>query len=185
MAGLGLARRFWLTRLSQPAGERILYRHVLATRPRRILEIGLGLLVRSERLLLTAGRGGPAQYVGLDRFEGRAPGDPPGVSLKTAHTRLHPLGRVQLVPGNVDTALARMCNHLGTFDLVVVSADTDERHLARAWFFMPRITTPATTVFVESRAATGSAWVTLPRRRLDELAATALASGGQRAGSAA
>jgi len=174
MAGLGLARRFWLTRLSQPAGERILYRHVLATRPRRILEIGLGLLVRSERLLLTAGRGGPAQYVGLDRFEGRAPGDPPGVSLKTAHTRLHPLGRVQLVPGNVDTALARMCNHLGTFDLVVVSADTDERHLARAWFFVPRLTTASTHVLLERRAGQTVQWEALPKARIDELAAKAV-----------
>lgn len=182
MAGLGFVRRLWLTRLSQPAAERVLYRHVLKARPRRILEIGLGLLVRTERLLAAASRGEPVHYVGLDRFEGRSPSDPPGVSLKTAHQRLHALGRVQLVPGNADTALARLGNHLGTFDLVIVSADADERHLERAWFFVQRITTPATTVFVESLGAAGSTWAILPRRRIDELAAKAVQPALRRAG---
>jgi len=182
MAGPGFLRRLWLAWLSQPAGDRILYRHALAARPRRILEVGLGLLVRTERLLQAAGRGGPVQYVGLDRFEGRAPADPPGVSLKTAHRRLHALGRIQLVPGNADTALARLCNHLGTFDLVVVSADADERHLERAWFFVQRMVTPATTVFVESRTAAGPTWTVLPRARLDALAAKAVQPVLRRAG---
>ena len=178
---MGFVRRLWLTRLSQPASDRVLHRHVLAARPRRILEVGLGLLVRTERLLQAAGRDGAVQYVGIDRFEGRSPSDPPGVSLKTAHRRLHALGRVQLVPGNADTALARLGNHLGTFDLVVVSADADERHLERAWFFVQRITGPATAVWVESRSAARSTWVQLSRSRLDELAARAVQPGLRRA----
>ena len=156
---------------------------MLAARPRRILEIGLGMLARTERLLRAASRDGdPVHYVGLDRFEGRTPADPPGVSLKTAHRRLHALARVQLVPGNPDSALARLCNHLGSFDLVVVSADADERHLERAWFFLQRMTTPASVVFMESRSATGSAWSRLPRQRLDELAARTAQPGVRRAG---
>lgn len=182
MAGLGLVRRLWLTRLSKPAAERPLYRHVLARRPRRILEIGLGMLDRTERLLRAAAGGEPVHYVGLDRFEGRTTSDPPGVSLKTAHKRLHALGKVQLVPGNADAALARLCNHLGTFDLVLVSADSDERHLERAWFFLQRLTTPATTLFVESRSGTATTWAILPRQRLDELAARAVQPGLRRAG---
>jgi monoamine oxidase len=86
-------------------------------------------------------------YVGVDRFESRGPSDPPGVSLKEAHQRLHGKARVQLVPGNVDSALARVCNHLGVFDLVVISAANDERHLSRCWFFLQRVTGPQTTVF--------------------------------------
>lgn len=183
MAGMGFVQRLWLARLSKPAAERPLYRHVLRARPRRILEIGLGLLVRTERILRAAGGGTePVQYVGLDRFEGRPSSDPPGVSLKTAHKRLHALGRVQLVPGNVDASLARLCNHLGTFDLLIVSADADERHLERAWFFLQRITTAATTVFVERRSAAGATWAVLPRSRLDELAARAEQPGLRRAG---
>lgn len=183
MAGMGFVRRLWLARLSQPAAERPLYRHVLRARPRRILEIGLGLLARSERLLQAAGGGPePVQYVGIDRFEGRTTSDPPGVSLKTAHKRLHPLGRVQLVPGNADSALARLCNHLGTFDLVIVSADGDPRHLERAWLFLQRLTTPASVVYVEGRSAAGSTWGVMPRSRLEELAANALQPGLRRAG---
>ena len=74
---------------------------------------------------------GGVHFVGLDRFEGRLPSDPPGVTLKQAHQRLHALAKVQLVPGNVDGSLSRLCNHLGVFDLVLVSADNDQRHLER------------------------------------------------------
>jgi CheY-like chemotaxis protein len=71
-------------------------------------------------LLRSAHPGTDLHYVGLDRFEGRLPEDPPGVTLKQAHQRLHGLARVQLVPGNVDTSLSRLCNHLGAFDLVLM-----------------------------------------------------------------
>jgi hypothetical protein len=171
MATLGWAGSIWLTRLSRPAGERVVHRHVLANAPRRILELGLGTLVRTERMLQAAARaaGGDVRYVGLDRFEGRGAGDPPGVSLKQAHRRLHSLGRVQLVPGNVDTSLARLCNQLGQFDLVVVSSDNDERHLARAWFFVQRMLAADATVLLEPAA--GAAWTVLARPRIDELAA--------------
>jgi hypothetical protein len=180
MAGLGIARRIWLSRFSRPAAERILYRHVLRSRPRRLLELGLGLLARTERLLRASGN--DLQYVGLDRFESRTPADPPGVSLKQAHRRLHGLARVQLVPGNVDTSLARLCNHLGVFDLVVVSADTDERHLERCWFFLQRLTSPGSTLFLESRTGPSARWSVVPKPRIDELAARSAQPPLRRAG---
>lgn len=174
-----MLRSLWLTRLAKPAGERMIYRHALKTPPRRILELGIGTLGRTERLLEVAAAAVPAAdlaYVGVDRFESRGPTDPPGVSLKQAHQRLHGKARVQLVPGNVDSALARVCNHLGVFDLVVISAANDERHLARSWFFLQRITNPQTTVFVES---TSHAWSVLPKAKIDEMAARSVL---QRAG---
>jgi hypothetical protein len=173
MAAIGWMGAVWLTRLSQPAGERVVHRHVLRHAPGRILEIGLGNLARTERMLRAAARGGrETAYVGLDRFEGRAIGDPPGVSLKEAHRRLAGLGRVRLVPGNADASLARVCNQLGQFDLVLVSADNDPRHLERAWFFIQRLLTPTTTVLVEPTPA--AIWTVLPRSRIDELAARAV-----------
>lgn len=183
MATYGRLRRFWLTHFSQPAGERVIHRHVLRAAPARILELGLGMLVRTERMLAAAASrptATPVHYVGLDRFEGRAAGDPPGVSLKQAHQRLHKLAKVQLVPGNVDTSLARVCNHLGTFDLVLVSADTDERHLERCWFFLQRLVTPTTTLFVQPQAA--AAWTTITKARVDELAAKTVQPALRRAG---
>jgi hypothetical protein len=175
MGRLGMIRSLWLTRLSKPAGERPIYRHALKVPPRRILELGVGTLARTERLLEVATSATPAadiNYVGLDRFESRGPTDPPGVSLKQAHQRLHGKARVQLVPGNVDSALARVCNHLGVFDLVVISAANDERHLSRCWFFLQRVTGPQTTVFIES----GSTWTVLPKAKIDEMAAKAVLS---------
>jgi len=171
MARMGLLQRLWLARLSQPAAERVIHRHVLRQPPARMLEIGLGLLARTERMLAAAAAAAAVQYVGLDRFEGRAASDPSGVTLKEAHRRLNKLGRVQLVPGNVDTSLARLVNHLGVFDLVVISADNDERHLERCWFFLQRVTTVATTVFLERRDGAATRWTTLPKARIDELAA--------------
>jgi hypothetical protein len=170
MGRLGLLRSMWLTRLSKPAGERPLYRHALRHPPTRILELGMGTLARTERLLEVAAVATPATdltYVGFDRFESRTAGDPPGVSLKEAHRRLRGRARVQLVPGSVDAGLARTCNHLGVFDLVLISADTDERQLARCWFFLQRITGPRSVVFVQRAAA----WTELPKAKIDELAA--------------
>jgi len=173
MARYGLFRRIWLTRFSSPAAERPLYRHVLRAAPRRVIEMGLGTLARTERLLGVASGLRPAgdlHYVGLDRFEGRLPSDPPGVTLKQAHQRLHSLARVQLVPGNIDTSLSKLCNHLGGFDLVIITADNDLRHLERCWFFIQRIITADTTIFTQS----GGAWATITKARVDELAAKAV-----------
>jgi len=178
MGRLGFLRSLWLTRLSKPAGERVLYRHALRQPPARILELGVGTLARTERLLEVAAAATPTAdltYVGLDRFESRTASDPAGVSLKQAHQRLRGRARVQLVPGNVDTGLARVCNHLGVFDLVLIAADNDERHLSRCWFFLQRITGPHTVVFIE-RAAD---WSELPKAKIDELAARTIL---QRAG---
>ena len=49
MAGIGFGRRLWLTRFSQPASDRPLYRHLLARKPARILQLGIGPLVRAGR----------------------------------------------------------------------------------------------------------------------------------------
>ncbi|MFM7292309.1 MAG: hypothetical protein ACKOHK_05765 [Planctomycetia bacterium] len=174
MAKFGLLQRLWLTRFSQPAKERPLYRHALKTPPKRIIELGLGTLARTERLLglvRAVHPGSDMHYVGLDRFEGRLPDDPPGVTLKQAHQRLHGLARVQLVPGNVDTSLSKLCNHLGSFDLVLISADNDPRYVDRCWFFIQRIVTPQTAIFAESQTGGGGAWTVIPKARVDELAA--------------
>lgn len=184
MAGSGMLQRLWLTRLSRPAGDRIVHRHVLGSRPARVIELGLGTLVRTERMLRSASApdGGPLHYVGLDRFEGRSPSDPPGVSLKEAHRRLHKLAKVQLVPGNLDTSLARLCNHLGIFDLVIVSADNDERHLERCWFFLQRITGPRTVLLRETPSRGGSTWGSILKPKIDELAARSCEPPHRRAG---
>jgi len=181
MAGMGFWRAFWLTRLSKPAGERPIHRHVMRHRPATILELGLGTLGRTERMLKASGGG--VRYVGIDRFEAREPADPAGVTLKQAHRRLHALGRVQLVPGNADAALARLCNHLGTFDLVLISAEIEDSILDRCWFFLERVTRGDTTLFLEPRSAgRPAAWEVASKRQVDERAARAVRPALRRAG---
>jgi hypothetical protein len=174
MAGQGVFRRLWLTWFSRPAAERVVHRLALGQKPQRILEIGVGTLVRTVRLLeLVRSRagGGDVQYVGLDPFESRQPGDSPGVTLKAAHRRLHGLARVQLVPGDTDVSLSRLCNHLGAFDFVLVSADSDPGRLDRSWFFIRRMVNERTTILAEARSGAGTSWNIVPKSRVDELAA--------------
>lgn len=171
----GWLQRVWLGRFSRPAGERPIWRHVLARSPRRVLEVGLGTLSRTERLLALLRSIDPSaavQWVGVDRFESRTPADRPGVSLQEAHRRLTPLARVQLVPGNADGALARVGNHVGVFDLVLVSADEPAEQMERTWFFLQRLVRPDSTILVEPTP--GAPWGELAPARLAELASRPL-----------
>lgn len=177
MARLGWVRRMWLTRFSKPAADRPLYRHLLAAAPGRIIEIGIESLDRTEKMLRVAAAAGTADtihYVGLDRFEGRLPTEPAGATLKQAHQKLHRLAKVQLVPGNADTSLARLCNHLGVFDLVVIAGVTDERHLERSWFFIQRITSAKTVILRETGSGAGRTWQVVTKATIDELASRAV-----------
>jgi len=66
---------------------------------------------------------------------------------------------------------------------VIISADNDERHVERAWFFLRRLVTPTTTVFVQAPSSRGAgSWTTLAPSRLDELATRAVQPGLRRAG---
>lgn len=181
MAGTGFWRAFWLTRLSKPAGERPIHRHVLRSRPATILELGLGTLERTERMLRSSAAG--VRYVGIDPFEARDPAGPAGVTLKQAHRRLHALARVQLVPGNADAALGRLCNHLGTFDLVLIAADVGATELDRCWFFLQRMIHGGTMLFHEHRpAGRAVTWQVVSKSQVDERASRAVRPTLRRAG---
>jgi hypothetical protein len=151
MGRIGIFKKLWLLRCSRAKGERPLVRSIVDSRPKKILELGLGDLSRTPNMLALASQvsDGPIHYVGLDRFEARLPEDPPGVTLKEAHSSLQNFGRVQLVPGNPDSTLARLCNHLGWFDLILVSAAIDQTTVSRCWFFLQRLTRPHTVIFQE------------------------------------
>lgn len=168
--GMGFLGRLWLTRFSSPAAERPVLRQVLSSRPGKLLELGLGTLERTERVLRTAAASRSLHYVGLDRFEARLPGDPPGVNLKEAHRRLHGFGRIQLVPGNADSTLARLCNHLGSFDLILISATTDRQNLTRCWFFLQRVMRTDTVVMQELIHNGQAGWQPVSHDRVADLA---------------
>ena len=159
----GLFGKLWKNNFSKPVEERILIQYLQSHKVERMLEIGVGTLQRAERVLAAAPHN-QIRYVGIDPFESRSPQDPPGVSLKEAHQRLQGKASCQLIPGPVDATLARVCNHIGMFDMVTVAYGLDERALERVWFFVRRLVKPSSAVFQQSSEG---AWLELTRDELD------------------
>jgi len=92
-------------------------------------------------------------YTGIDLFEARTPSDGPGMALKKAHRLLAGTGaRVQLLPGDPSTVLARAANTLDGSELVIISAGHDPDSLARAWFYVPRMLSQDAHVLIEERS---------------------------------
>jgi hypothetical protein len=172
-----LLRSSYLLYFSQPAADRALYK-ALRPRPiRSIVELGISLASRTPRLLEVAAWRSeclPLRYTGIDLFEGRS-GAAPGPTLKQAHAALRlPNVRVQLVPGDPYTALARVANALAGTDLLVIAADQDRESLERAWSWMPRMLTPEALVFLEELGGkTGATWRRVPLAEVQQRAAQA------------
>jgi hypothetical protein len=169
-----LLRSSYLLYFSQPAADRALYKAVQSRPVRSIVELGVRLADRTPRLLeVAAWRNDclPLRYTGIDLFEGRT-GSHRGPSLKQTHAALRlPGARVQLVPGDPLSALARVANSLGGTDLVVISADQDRESLAVAWSWLPRMLTADSLVFLEEPAAkSGSIWRRIPLAEVQQRA---------------
>jgi hypothetical protein len=156
---LNACRLLYLAYLSQPTGERLVYRAIRRNRARHVLEIGMGVGIRACRMIETMRRSGGSEgihYAGIDLFELSPGAGRSKLSLKSAHCKLKPTGaKVRLVPGDPFTALARSANEIGVCDVIVVAGGHDHDALGRAWFYVPRLLHPRTQVFVE-RAGTES-----------------------------
>ena len=129
---------------------------------RSIVEIGVGLGGRTERLLEIAGwraESLPLTYTGIDLFESRRDGEP--LTLKQAHRELRRSGaRTRLIPGDPLTALSRAANALTGTDLLLIAADQDPDALAQAWRYVPRMLHAGSLVFqqVPGPAPTSCTW---------------------------
>ena len=165
----------WLAYLSQPAGDRVLYRAIRRHRVRRILEIGLTDGRRSLRMIRLAKRyahDAKVRYVGVDLFEDKQEEAPPTASLKSVYRRLRRTGAlVHLLPGDPAEALTRSANSLPGNELVLISADLNPESLARAWFYLPRMLSRGAMIFQAEMVGKKSAWRSLPRIEIERLAA--------------
>lgn len=150
-----MLKSLYLRWLSKPIGERALYRATWRSRPRRIVEIGVAMGRRTERILTLAAARNPMEeldYTGIDLFETR-PSAQAGMTLKRAHRKINAIcGRVNLLPGDPFSVLARYANVLTDTDLLVIAADQDSVSLAQAWFYIPRMLHAGSWVLVEERA---------------------------------
>jgi hypothetical protein len=178
-ASLLIASRFkqlYLSYFSKPRSDRVIYRTIARRKVRRIVEIGIGTGQRALRMIDLAsrcGRGEMVRYAAIDLFESRPPEASRGLSLIEAHRLLQSTAaKIQLIPGDPASALARWANSLQNVDLVVIAADHDEQALAGAWFYLPRMLHAGSTVYLESRAVDSQmALRVAPRREIDQRAA--------------
>jgi hypothetical protein len=163
-------RYFYLAYFSKPVAERVLYRAIRRVPARRILEIGIGDVSRTLRLIGLAGRlseGERVRYAAIDLFEARG-ADRASLTLKEAHRLLKgTCAQIQLIPGDPAGALAQAANSLANIDLVVISAGQDDSALSGAWFYLPRMLHASSVVFREVRQeAGGTAVAPLDRQEI-------------------
>ena len=151
MAAATFSQYVRLAYFSKPAGDRQIYRAIQRLKAKSIVEMGVGMGVRSKRLIQVAQRYAGDQQVrftGIDMFEAREAHNP-GWTVKRAHSVLTSLGaKVQVVPGDPFSALARTANSLTGTDLVVIGHDQEQDSMDRAWFYMPRMLTETSLVFL-------------------------------------
>jgi hypothetical protein len=165
-----------LSRFSKPKGERCLYRAIHELRPRKIVEMGVGMGLRSQRMIqlaVTCADGAPVEYTGIDLFEAR-PANDPGMTLKRAYRTLGQFGaRIRVLPGDPYSALSTAANQLTDTDLVVIGGDQDRDSLARAWFFLPRMLHGDARVFLSepSTSSQGDVFVPISQIEMARLAA--------------
>jgi hypothetical protein len=161
VAGLSRLRLFYLLHLSKPASDRLVYREIRRLKARKIVELGLDTGQRAVLIIEVLKEFHEARdihYTGVDLFEARTAADGPGISLREAHCLLKATGaRIQLVPGAVGEALARVANGVSQVDVLVISGQIPPGQLAQAWFYLPRMIHARTQVFQESLSAHGTA----------------------------
>ncbi len=169
-----VVRYLYLSYLSKPAGDRILFRALRRHRVRKILEIGIGTTDRTLRMVRLAERlaaGDTVRYSAVDLFEAR-PKTVEALSLKEAHRLLKTTtAHSQLIPGEPAPALSRTANSLPGLDLVLISAAHDEASLAGAWFYLPRMLHDGSVVLRETAGEAGlNEWRRLKWSKIRELA---------------
>ncbi len=146
-----LIQNTFLLYFSKPAADRNLYSAIKGKKVRSCLELGINSVLRTQRLfeVLSWEPGNmPLKYTGIDLFE--AAGSQQHPSLKQAfHDIRHPGVKVQLVPGDLYSALVRTANQLPATDLVILGAGHDPDVLNRAWIYMPRMLGSHSLVYQE------------------------------------
>jgi len=152
MKSLSNFRYFLLTLFGKPACDREIYKAIRKYKIQSIVEIGLGDGKRAETMIQVAQKFSDQEairYTGIDLFEARESG--PKLPLRDMHKKLNASGaKCQLVPGDPDSAVARIANsHLRT-DLILISADDPAQQLESSWFYFPRMLHANSLVMIQS-----------------------------------
>ena len=173
-----LVRSAYLLYFSQPAADRPLWKAIKGRPIRSIVELGVGLGGRTQRLLEVASWRRdclPLAYCGIDLFDAR-PSDQAQLPLKQAFHELRATGAtIRLVPGDPAAALSRTANALTGTDLLLIAATQSVETLGEAWRFVPRMIHAQSLIFMQDAgiAAGRDTWRQLSPQEVEKLAAQA------------
>lgn len=154
MSKLSSLRYFHMCWLAKPVEDRLIYKTIKKQRIKSIVEFGMGDGKRCEKLIQVCQKfaeGEQVRYTGIDLFESR-PESEPQISLLAMHKQLNKTGaKVKLVPGDPESATARVANSLAGTDLILLTCKQSLDELDRFWFFLPRMVhDQSTLLFRES-----------------------------------
>jgi len=166
-------KNVYLRYFSAPKSDRIIYRSMRKNRTRSIVEIGMGSISRSRNLIDQAQQWSSeakVSYTAIDLFDSR-PHDLPPLKLIETHRTLCKTGAVvKLVPGDENSALARIANALTNTDLILISTCTDIQSQTQLWFYLPRMLNDKSLVFRQVTGETGERrWKQMGREEITSL----------------
>ena len=158
MPAAGIIKYAYLAYLAKPAVDRGLYRLLRTEKSHRIVELGIDSLARAANLIAVAQRYSPEaeiHYSAVDWFDLR-PHDMPPLKLIDTHRQLKVTGaKIRVLPGEPGETLRRAANSLLKTDLLLIGPSVTEQAFAQAWFYLPRMCHPKTTVLRGSNTADG------------------------------
>lgn len=151
MTPIGWSKFLYLAHFAKPKCDRAIFRAIKKRQITKIVEVGLRDVNFTTNLLQTSMkyRGDrKITYSGIDLFEAR-PDSQTSFSLKDMHKRLSGDElKVRLIPGDPMVGLSRFANTLTGTELMLISSDVDAEAMEQAWFFVPRMLTDDSSVFI-------------------------------------
>lgn len=179
MSAASRLQYLYLAYLSKPKAERKLYREIRTRQPLRIVELGMGTIERTLRMIGVAQRFAGEQrieYTGFDLFDARSE-TAASLPLIVAHRQLKTTGaRVKLVPGEVGPGLRGAANGLPRIDLLLVASD-----LGDAWSHVPRMLHDKTLVLERRDESESDALIVLEAAEIERRAHAVQATQRRRA----
>ncbi|MEX2170345.1 MAG: hypothetical protein WD851_13610 [Pirellulales bacterium] len=158
MPAAGIIKYAYLAYLAKPAADRTLYRLIRTEKACRIVELGIGSLLRTANLIAVAQRYSPQaeiHYSAVDWFDMR-PDEMPPIKLIEAHRRLKATGaKIRVLPGEPGETLRSVANSLLKTDLLLIGPSVTDDSFVQAWYYLPRMCHPKTTVLRGSTIADG------------------------------
>lgn len=164
------------TFFSKPSAERELVKLARKQRVRRVVELGIGSLERTQALLKEIGSADKhgVSYCAIDLFDQR-PQASAALPLIAVHRVVSGLAEsVRLAPGEVETVLPTVANTLADTDLILLPAEALSSEASPLWFYLPRMCHPGTLVlWLDEADAEAPAWRQTPLLEIESRAQAA------------